>query len=310
MLTLHTEVPSLNPPYPDIKALQAAHGTKLGGDSFKGSVWTLAGGADLKRLQKMEQTGIPLGEYVNGQIFHGVKTGLNEAFVINGARRAELIAQDPKSAELIKPLIRGRDIKRWHAASRDQWLIFTRRGTNIDAYPAVKKHLLRWKAALTPLTREQSEANRSLLTGERRPGRKPGSYKWHEIQDEVAYYEAFERPKIVFTDIAPTSQFARAAVGTYLLNTAYVIPGADDYLLAALNSESVLQWYMSASTAVRGGYLRFIRQYVERIPVPTAGEAERANLAALSRQCLDAKGVGCEAWEAEINERVAALYGL
>lgn len=308
--TRHTTVPSLAPPYPDIKALQREHGTTLTADSFQGSVWTLAGGDDFKRLRKMEESGIPLGEYVQGQIYRGVLTGLNEAFVINGARRAELIAQDPRSAELIKPLIRGRDIKRWHAAHQDQWLIFTRRGTRIQDYPAIRKHLKHWKAELTPLTRDQSETNRGLGVSERVPGRKPGTYKWYEIQDEVAYYEAFERPKIVFTDIAPSSQFARAEPNTYVLNTAYVLPDADNYLLAILNSQSVLAWYADASNTVRGGFLRFIRQYVARIPIPVPNSNAKKELAALARKCLDAKGVGCEAWEAEINERVAALYGL
>lgn len=309
MLTLHTEVPSLEAPYPDILALQAAHGTTLGDDSFKGSVWTLAGGQELKRLRKMEQTGIPLGEYVKGQIFRGVLTGLNEAFVINGARRAELIAQDPKSAEIIKPLIRGRDIKRWHAESQDQWLIFARRGTKINDYPAIKRHLQHWKADLTPLTRAESEANRALPAAQKLPGRKPGSYKWYEIQDEVAYYEAFERPKIVYQVFQVEPAFSFSPTPAYFNNSVYLIASESLYLLGVLNSQDCWSEIERNCSKIQNGY-QLMREYFMKVLIPCSGGKEEEAVAKLSKKCLDAKGVGCEAWEAEINERVAALYGL
>src|SRR5690606_6808517 len=116
--------------------------------------------------------GIPLGEYVKGQIYRGVLTGLNEVkigndgkmygkkvpkdkgcdvvrkegvFVIDGDKPAELIKEDPKSAEIIKPLITGRDIKRWLVHKQERWLIFNRRGIDINQYPAIRRHLSRFK---------------------------------------------------------------------------------------------------------------------------------------------------------------------
>jgi hypothetical protein len=77
-----------------------------------------------------------------------------------------------------------------------------------------------------------------------------------------------------------------------------------------LNSLTVNSFLRSVCSTIRGGYLRCTHQYVGRVPIPDASAADRSAIAALAQKCLDAKGVGCEAWEKEIDERVAALYGL
>ena len=135
--------------------------------------------------------GIPLSEWCEGRFHYGIKTGLNEAFVIEGAQRADLIAADPKSAEIIKPFLRGRDLKRWQVEPADKWLIFTRQGTDISRYPAIKPHLEKFWSQLEPRPRDWNE-RRDGGWG----GRKAGPYKWYEIQDTVAYRESFEEPKI------------------------------------------------------------------------------------------------------------------
>ncbi|MCZ8240304.1 MAG: hypothetical protein O9323_00595 [Microcystis sp. LE19-131.1A] len=141
-------------------------------------------------------------------------------------------------------------------------------------------------------------------------GRKPGSYQWYEIQDNVAYYAEFEKPKIVFPDIAKESRFTLDFTGTYLDMTSFMIPVNDLYLLGVLNSSSVYKYFLEIGAQVRGSYLRFKRQYVAKIPIPPASESEKEPIIKLVQKCLDAKGVNCEEWEKEIDERVAALYGL
>ena len=100
--------------------------------------WQLEPPGKRDLLARIRRAGTPLGKYVNGRFYYGIKTGLNEAFVIDGSTRARLIAEDPKSAEVIRPFLRGRDVKRWKAESADLWLIFTRRPFPIDKYPAIK----------------------------------------------------------------------------------------------------------------------------------------------------------------------------
>ena len=93
---------------------------------------TMAGRWLTKNLQalldKLHSNGIPLGEYVKGKIYYGIKTGLNEAFVIDEETKDKLIAEDPKSAELIKPFLVGKDIKRYEAPSKGRYLILIPKG--------------------------------------------------------------------------------------------------------------------------------------------------------------------------------------
>ena len=287
--TLFTEAESLQPPYPDVAALIRQSGEPLPPEAINGEDWLLTDAKTAARLTKMRATGIPLGEYVEGRIYRGVLTGFNEAFVIDGARREELISRDPKSAEIIKPFAVGRDIRKWTVDYRDRWLIVTQIGVDMDRYPAIFEHLKQWQPQL-----------------EKRGDQ--GKY-WWELRP-CDYYEAFERPKIVFPDIAKDLRFAFDTQNIYTNNTTYFIPADDLYLLGLLNSSSVEEFYVELSAQIRGGYLRFFTQYLKQIPIPDAPAAEREAIADLVQRCLDAGGVGCEESEREIDGRVARLYGL
>lgn len=305
---IYTQVTSLDPPYPDVAALVAAGGVRLPARAIQKDVWLLTGGTEIDRIQQMERAGVPLGEYVDNRIYRGVLTGFNQAFVIDGAKRAELIAEDPASAEIIKPLAKGDDIRRWHIRARDRWLIFTRRGIDITRYPAVEAHLRLSKDQLTP-------KRSSLQEG---PGRKPGDYRWYEIQDTIAYYAVFDEPKIVLPDICMEARFSLDDSSIYLSNTAYAISAPDCYLLAILNSALLWRFAKERATvlgeAEHGGRLRMIYQLLKTLPIPMASDTDRATLAALAQKCLDARAADADAdvsaWEREIDGIVEGLYGL
>ena len=301
--TIFTQVKSLESPYPDILAIIRDKGETLANNALNGSNWTLTDTSNANRLKNMEEAGIPLGEYVNGQIYYGVKTGFNKAFVIDGAKRAELIARDPKSAEIIKPLAVGDDVRKWKINSQDKWLIFTRRGIDINAYPAIKSHLAQWQKELTPKINSQQSI-----------GRKSGSYKWYEIQDNVAYFNEFDKPKIVFPEICKEQRFTLDDKGLFFNNKAFIIPLSDFYLLGVLNSTIAWEYTKSICAALvdenKGGRLMLQWVNFQRFPIPHASTKEREAISKLVQKCLDLKGVGCEAWEKEISDRVAALYGL
>lgn len=210
-----------------------------------------------------------------------------------------MIADDPKSTEIIKPLVVGKNIRAWQINYQDTWLILTKRGINIDAYPAIKNHLAKWQAELMP-----------QKTGKESQGRSRGDYKWYELQASPSDTERFEKAKIVYPDIAKEPRFAFDTTGSYANDTTFVIPIDDLYLLGVLNSSSVKDFFIEVGAQVRGGYLRFKRQYVEKIPIPHASTTEREAISKLVQKCLDAKGIGYEVWEKEINNRVTALYGL
>ncbi|MCH9022996.1 MAG: hypothetical protein IID32_09555 [Planctomycetes bacterium] len=118
-------------------------------------------------LEKLKSRGIPLGEYVQGRIYRGILTGLNKAFVIDEATKDRLISEDSNSKDLIKPFLAGRDIKRYGQLHTNKYLLFTRRGININQYPSVLNYLSVFRRELTPKP--------AGYKGEKWGGRKPGS---------------------------------------------------------------------------------------------------------------------------------------
>ena len=152
-------------------------------NSLKPDSWRIEQDNVLQLLEKIKAAGTPLGEYVGGRFYYGIKTGFNEAFVVDKATRDDLIKQHASSAEVLKPFLRGRDVKRWKIENPELWLIFTRRGIDIKKYPAIKKHLEQFRTQLEP---------------GKEGGRKAGSYEWYEIQDNIAYWRDFSTPKILY----------------------------------------------------------------------------------------------------------------
>lgn len=230
------------------------------------SGWSLAD-ADaqvlLNKLKAMVTSGraVTLGDYVNGKIYYGIKTGLNEAFVIDEPTKNRLTKEDPKSKEIIKPFLAGRDIKRYQQPTSEKYLIFTRRGIDISKYPAIERHLLQFKDRLMPRPCDYK--------GKEWHGRKPGTYQWYEIQDTIDYFEEFEKPKIMFPDMATKGCFCFDLDKYYSANTTYFIPKNDKFLLGLLNSTLLTFFYLKSFAVFRGGYLRFFSQYLEQLPIRT-----------------------------------------
>jgi hypothetical protein len=152
--------------------------------------WSLADERTQALINKLCENGLALDDYVGTEVHYGIKTGLNEAFVIDGQTRETLIAENPKSLELIRPFLAGREIKRYQLPVAEMYLIFTRHGVNIDEYPAIKQYLVQFKDRLMPRPKDWK--------GGEWAGRKPGAYQWYEIQDTVDYYLEFEKPKIMY----------------------------------------------------------------------------------------------------------------
>jgi hypothetical protein len=144
------------------------------------------------------------------------------------------------------------------------------------------------------------------------PGRKPGIYKWYEIQDSVDYWESFEQPKIVWPDISKLPRFSMDTKSQYLGNTAYIIPGGDYYLLGVLASWST--WFYISKTSqplrLRAGrwQYRLFAQFMEEIPIPEAGNGDRNAIAALAERSCD---LGAERYELQsaVRRRIVQTFG-
>lgn len=273
------------------------------------SGWNLAGNTTYRLLAQMRAAGKPLGEcVVQGYIYSGIKTGLNEAFVVDQATRDALIAEHPSSAALLKPFLRGRDVKRWRVENAGQYLIKLESSENVThPWSAKPAHTAEKVFAKTyPAIAARFNLYREALIARA----DQGHYYW-ELRS-CAYWGAFEQPKIVYPDIYEHQSFTIDLKSMYLGNTVYFIPSDETWLCGLLNSSIVEWFYGLLSSRVRGGYLRAFSSYIKQIPIPNAPASEREAIATLAQQCLKAKGRGAQVaqWEAEIDERVARLYGL
>ena len=286
--------------------------------------WTLGDQLTENLLKKIQKSGSLLKEAVNGEIYYGIKTGLNKAFIIDDNQKNKLIQENPKSAEIIKPFLLGKDIKRYESPnSKGKYLIFTRHGIDIKQYPAILNHLKQFKTELMPRPRDWK--------GEW-DGRKPGAYEWYEVQDTIDYYAEFSKSKIIYPDIAPRGYFTFDPSGEfYCANTVYFIVSDQKYLLGILNSRLITFFYSKKSALLRGGYLRFFTQDLEQLPIRTinfsdpADKARHDRMVTLVTQMLDLNkkvqdarldqektllSRQIEATDAAIDKLVYELYGL
>ena len=149
--------------------------------------WVILNSIEQNIKAKIEAIGKPLKDW-DIQINYGIKTGCNEAFIISGEKKKELIAKDPKSAEIIRPILRGRDIKRYSYNFADLWLIatFPSKHYDIDEYPAIKEYLLTFG-----IERLEQTGKTHNIDGIKIKSRKKTNNKWFETQDSISYWEEF-----------------------------------------------------------------------------------------------------------------------
>ena len=229
---------------------------QLGADA-----WRLEGN-NLARLREKLTQGHPTLKEVYGSPLYGIKTGLERAFVVDRATRDRLIGEDPRSKELLKPYLEGKDLKTWHVDTQDLWLIYIpKRRIAIADFPAIERHLRPFKTALE---------NRAT------------NQEWFELQQsQERYSTAFSKEKIVFPDITDHSRFSLNN-GSFLATTCFCIEVSKPWVLALLNSRAVWWLIQQATPFVRGGFHRLKTQYIELLPIPNADAATHSRLSTLA----------------------------
>jgi len=240
----------------------ADHATTMAQTALEADGWRFIDTAAADILARIKAVGIPLGKFVDGRMYRGILTGLNEAFVIDRPTRDRLIAEDPKCEPILKPFLRGRDVKRWRIESADLWLVFVRQGTTLNDYKAIKRHLTLFREQLEPKPRDWP-------VGAPWGGRKAGSYDWFEIQDNIAYWKEFLVPKIVIPCIERDVSFAVDREGFFSNDkTSILIHEHPEALCAVLNSP-IHWWYAREHYPTKqGGYVEFKPTFMAEFPVP------------------------------------------
>lgn len=273
--------------------------------------WTIANKIEQSIKAKIEKIGTPLKKW-DIQINYGVKTGYNEAFIIDGETKDKLIAQDPKSAEIIKPILRGRDIKRYKAEFADKWLIATFPALNLDIndYSAVKAYLETFGKRIY-----QTGETFTDEEGNTQKSRKKTGNKWFETQDQVAYHQEFEKEKIVWASLGETF-YTFCEEGKLLLDTNYFCvfkkKEIKRIVLAFLNSKPIIYYINLLDTKLGEKAYRHYKYNFEKIPIPKISESAQEPFVQLVDQILQAKEKNQDStvFEKQIDNLVYKLYHL
>jgi hypothetical protein len=265
-------------------------------------VWSFDSPRMLGIIDKISRFGEPLSEW-EMTINFGIKTGYNQAFIIEETKKDELITKDPKSAEIIKPLLRGQDIQKYSPGEIQKYLIgtFPSLKLNIDDYPGVKSYLLGF-------------GRRIYQTGEK-DTRKKTSHNWFETQDNIAFWEDFKKPKLIWKRIGSILRFCYDESGAYCLDSTCIATGDKvKFLAAVLNSKLCNMELFRLSPKTGTGDLIISVQALNPLRVPLPNKKQEQDVCDVLDQILALKkedaAADTSALEAEIDAMVYALYGL
>ena len=241
--------------------------------------WVILSEIEQSIKRKIEAVGTPLKDW-NIQINYGIKTGYNDAFIISTEKRDEILSncaddeERARTVELIRPILRGRDIKRYGYDWAGLYLIatFPSRHYDIEEYPAVKRHLLSFG-----IERLEQTGKTHIVNGEKVKARKKTNNKWFETQDSINYWDDFNKPKIVWarlmriakSDIDAFPRFAAVSEAFMVVDSLCFFSGNHiESICNALNSEFAAYYFLQNVAALDNGGIQMRQQYVEEIPLP------------------------------------------
>ncbi|MFP6280386.1 class I SAM-dependent DNA methyltransferase [Helicobacter pylori] len=261
---------------------------------------------------KIESVGTPLKDW-DIQIYRGILTGANEAFIIPTEKREEILnacktqEERERTEALIKPILRGKDIKRYSYEWADLWVINTHNGytsalkskippIDIEKYPATKAHLdAHWDTIATRCDQ--------------------GDTPYH--LRNCTYLEDFEKEKIVWAEMTDEPRFIYDNKGFYTNQTCYFIARDDKYLFAILNSKVMYFFMRQMASNLGEGAFRWIKQFIERLPIPQITKSNKPTadkITDCAEQILQAKEkdpkANTQKLEKEIDALVYQLYHL
>jgi hypothetical protein len=206
----------------------------------------------------------------------GVVTGCNRAFVIDRATRERIVDEDPACEPMIRAFLKGRDIRRWYPAYEDRYLLVMDRGCELP--DAIARYLAPFRAELEPGS-----------------GRKPGRYRWYELQDPVGALAKSRAPRLFYQDIQTRPACCLDTTGLVPDTTVWTLGSGDRFLLALLNSQ-LYAWYARRRfPPALNGAVRPKLEYIRRLPIAQPSAELRARIAIATDRDVDA--LVCEAYE-------------
>ena len=239
--------------------------------SFKSAEsWVILSPIEQSIKKKIEAVGTPLKDW-DISINYGIKTGYNEAFIISTEKRNEILANCQTQEErkrtdaIIRPILRGRDIKRYSYDWTGLYLIstFPARQYNIDDYPALKDYLL-----TCGYERLEQSGKTYIINGEKVKSRKKTSNKWFETQDSISYWEDFNKPKVMWKIIGCNINFCFDERQMICNNAVDIMVGNKNNLIqfVGLMNSKLFDWYLKLTTEaeVQGGGIQLYVTTLEK----------------------------------------------
>jgi len=244
-----------------------------------GQSWVILSDIERRIKEKIERIGKPLRDW-DINIYRGILTGCNEAFIITKEKRDELIKKSPESAEIIRPILRGRDIKRYGYEFAEQYIIatFPSRRIEIENYPAVRDHLIKY-------------GKKKLEQSGKHGARKKTCHKWYETQDTINYWDDFSKQKIIFQEMVLEPSFMYDNSGSFFcLDTARIITGQNiDYLISILSSKlfffAVKYFYGGGGLGENG--VRMKHTFFKKFSCPLLDEQNKKTLVTFSETAIN-----------------------
>ena len=266
--------------------------------------WVILSDIEQSIKSKIEAIGTPLKKW-DIQINYGIKTGYNDAFIITTEKRNEILAhclddaERERTAELIRPILRGRDIKRYSYDWAELWLIatFPSKHYDIEQYPAIKEYLMSFGTEKL----EQSGA-KYFINGVEVKSRKKTNNKWYETQDNIGYWDDFNKPKILWKRVGSILRFSYDDTRKLGLDSTCFATGTDiAYICCVLNSP-MGHFLLKDAPKTGTGDLLISVQAVEPIKIPQLEDT--TIFTTFLQQYIE----GNTNIENEINSRIYKLY--
>lgn len=245
-------------------------------ENLNQSIWKFTDTSTNNILDKFNDSEYILSDYTNGGVYYGVKTGLNEAFIINQTLKDQISNQDSKSDEILKKMVEGDDFKKWSLFHSGRYMIttFPSKKIIIDDYPAVKAYLSSF----------ENRIEQSGLKG----ARKKSINKWFETQDTISYYKELENPKLIYYHTASKHNFYYDCEGYHISANCYFISNADRYLQCVLNSSLfgyVKKFKFPAfGDSENGGRVRLDANKMNKLPIKKVSEDIKLNFSSKAEE--------------------------
>ncbi len=308
----------------DFKGYLKTFGQKYAQNNLTESSWSFEKSEVLQIKQKVEKQGIPLKDW-NITINYGIKTGLNEAFIINGNQKDEFIKKDADSIEILKPLLRGKDIHDYYVDFQDLWLIHIPKGFTIKTMKSIEQDVVKepmprygfkeyneaWEFINSKYPAIAQHLQKHQDKAENRSDK--GDYWWE--QRACAYLDDIVKPKIVYVELSKQMCYYYDGHSYYIDKTCFMMTGKSlKYLSAFMNSKLYKFCFENNFSVIQGGTRVQSKIYIEQIPVKQINELQEKEFENKLDKILSLKKsnpkADTSAIEKEIDALVYELYEL